>query len=127
MTCVFRIMKVTSWNVSRWPHLLCILTLFSCLQVRGHHIAKLDPLGISCVDFDDAPCTVGFQNVGEKNNSASCLIIYFTLCVLTFASLGFPLIVFISVMVSPVLTERAAERLRRNLWKSLKQHYIIKQ
>jgi hypothetical protein len=34
-------------------------------QVRGHHIAKLDPLGISCVNFDDAPVTVS-SNVGEN-------------------------------------------------------------
>ncbi|KAA8579206.1 hypothetical protein FQN60_000028, partial [Etheostoma spectabile] len=25
---------------------------------------QLDPMNISCVDFDDAPCTIGFQNVG---------------------------------------------------------------
>lgn len=37
-----------------------------CLQVRGHHVAKLDPLGISCVNFDDTPVTVGFHHVGEK-------------------------------------------------------------
>lgn len=40
-------------------HLCC------CFQVRGHHIAKLDPLGISCVNFDDAPVTVS-PNVGEN-------------------------------------------------------------
>ena len=40
-------------------HCLCY-----CFQVRGHHIAKLDPLGISCVNFDDAPVTVS-SNVGE--------------------------------------------------------------
>uniref|UniRef100_A0AAQ5X7M9 2-oxoglutarate dehydrogenase complex component E1 n=1 Tax=Amphiprion ocellaris TaxID=80972 RepID=A0AAQ5X7M9_AMPOC len=43
---------------------LAVQTLIRAYQVRGHHIAKLDPLDISCVDFDDAPCTVGFQNVG---------------------------------------------------------------
>ncbi|KAK7895456.1 hypothetical protein WMY93_020781 [Mugilogobius chulae] len=43
---------------------LAVHTLIRAYQVRGHHIAKLDPLGISCVDFDDAPCAVGFQNVG---------------------------------------------------------------
>ncbi|XP_015248814.1 PREDICTED: 2-oxoglutarate dehydrogenase, mitochondrial-like [Cyprinodon variegatus] len=43
---------------------LAVQSLIRAYQVRGHHIAKLDPLGISCVDFDDAPCTVGFQNVG---------------------------------------------------------------
>lgn len=39
--------------------------LCCCFQVRGHHIAKLDPLGISCVNFDDAPVTVS-SNVGEN-------------------------------------------------------------
>ncbi|XP_068429973.1 2-oxoglutarate dehydrogenase complex component E1 [Clinocottus analis] len=43
---------------------LAVQSLIRAYQVRGHHIAKLDPLGISCVDFDDAPCAVGFQNVG---------------------------------------------------------------
>ncbi|GLD74394.1 2-oxoglutarate dehydrogenase, mitochondrial isoform X1 [Lates japonicus] len=42
---------------------LAVQSLIRAYQVRGHHIAKLDPLDISCVDFDDAPCTVGFQNV----------------------------------------------------------------
>lgn len=32
----------------------------------GHHNANLDPLGISCVNFDEAPVTTGFQHVGEK-------------------------------------------------------------
>lgn len=32
----------------------------------GHHNAQLDPLGISCVNFDDAPVNTGFQDVGEK-------------------------------------------------------------
>ncbi|CAL8328061.1 unnamed protein product [Boreogadus saida] len=43
---------------------LAVQSLIRAYQVRGHHIAKLDPLEISCVDFDDAPCEVGFQNVG---------------------------------------------------------------
>ncbi|KAM4528570.1 2-oxoglutarate dehydrogenase complex component E1 isoform 3-T3 [Odontesthes bonariensis] len=43
---------------------LAVQSLIRAYQVRGHHISKLDPLGISCVDFDDAPCTVGIQNVG---------------------------------------------------------------
>ncbi|KAK1884565.1 2-oxoglutarate dehydrogenase mitochondrial [Dissostichus eleginoides] len=42
-------------------------SLIRAYQVRGHHIAKLDPLEISCVDFDDTPCTVGFQNVAVFN------------------------------------------------------------
>ncbi|KAG7277827.1 hypothetical protein CRUP_026128 [Coryphaenoides rupestris] len=44
---------------------LAVQSLIRAYQVRGHHMAKLDPLGISCVDFDDAPCKVGFQNVGS--------------------------------------------------------------
>lgn len=32
----------------------------------GHHNAQLDPLGISCVNFDDAPVNTGFQDVGEN-------------------------------------------------------------
>ncbi|KAL6096444.1 ogdh [Pungitius sinensis] len=43
---------------------LAVHSLIRAYQVRGHHVAKLDPLEISCVDFDDAPCAVGFQNVG---------------------------------------------------------------
>ncbi|KAG9332043.1 hypothetical protein JZ751_016230 [Albula glossodonta] len=46
---------------------LAVQSLIRAYQVRGHHIAKLDPLGISCVDFDDSPVTVGFHQVGEKN------------------------------------------------------------
>uniref|UniRef100_A0A3P8PXQ1 2-oxoglutarate dehydrogenase complex component E1 n=1 Tax=Astatotilapia calliptera TaxID=8154 RepID=A0A3P8PXQ1_ASTCA len=42
---------------------LAVHSLIRAYQVRGHHIAKLDPLDISCVDFDDAPCTIGFQNI----------------------------------------------------------------
>ncbi|KAI1905401.1 hypothetical protein AGOR_G00015800 [Albula goreensis] len=34
---------------------LAVQSLIRAYQVRGHHIAKLDPLGISCVDFDDSP------------------------------------------------------------------------
>ncbi|TNM92082.1 hypothetical protein fugu_019094 [Takifugu bimaculatus] len=43
---------------------LAVQSLVRAYQVRGHHIAKLDPLEISCVDFDDAPCAIGFQNIG---------------------------------------------------------------
>lgn len=45
------------------PLLTDLLVLL--FQVRGHHIAKLDPLGISCVNFDGAPVTVS-SNVGEN-------------------------------------------------------------
>ncbi|XP_031947738.1 2-oxoglutarate dehydrogenase, mitochondrial-like isoform X2 [Corvus hawaiiensis] len=44
---------------------LAVQSLIRAYQVRGHHIAKLDPLGISCVNFDDAPVTVS-PNVGEN-------------------------------------------------------------
>lgn len=37
-----------------------------CVQVMGHHNAHLDPLDISCVNFDDAPVNSGFQDVGEN-------------------------------------------------------------
>lgn len=47
-------------------HSIIWIVLLPCLQVRGHHVAKLDPLGISCVNFDDSPVTVGFHQVGEK-------------------------------------------------------------
>ncbi|XP_054612526.1 2-oxoglutarate dehydrogenase complex component E1-like isoform X2 [Dunckerocampus dactyliophorus] len=40
-------------------------TLIRAYQVRGHHIAKLDPLDISCVDLDDAPCSIGSHNLGS--------------------------------------------------------------
>uniref|UniRef100_A0A673SUX3 2-oxoglutarate dehydrogenase complex component E1 n=1 Tax=Suricata suricatta TaxID=37032 RepID=A0A673SUX3_SURSU len=44
---------------------LAVQSLIRAYQVRGHHIAKLDPLGISCVNFDGAPVTVS-SNVGEN-------------------------------------------------------------
>ncbi|XP_054895037.1 oxoglutarate (alpha-ketoglutarate) dehydrogenase a (lipoamide) isoform X3 [Poeciliopsis prolifica] len=34
---------------------LAVQTLIRAYQVLGHHNAHLDPLGISCVNFDDAP------------------------------------------------------------------------
>lgn len=46
--------------------MVSLWVLLPCSQVRGHQIAKLDPLGISCVNFDNAPVTVGFHQVGEK-------------------------------------------------------------
>uniref|UniRef100_A0A671YPL2 2-oxoglutarate dehydrogenase complex component E1 n=1 Tax=Sparus aurata TaxID=8175 RepID=A0A671YPL2_SPAAU len=46
---------------------LAVQSLIRAYQVRGHHIAKLDPLNISCVDFDDAPCTVGFYGLAESD------------------------------------------------------------
>lgn len=50
--------------VSLCPGLLWLL--LPCFQVMGHHNANLDPLGISCVNFDEAPVATGYQHVGEK-------------------------------------------------------------
>uniref|UniRef100_A0A4W6E122 2-oxoglutarate dehydrogenase complex component E1 n=1 Tax=Lates calcarifer TaxID=8187 RepID=A0A4W6E122_LATCA len=43
---------------------LAVQSLIRAYQVMGHHNALLDPLGISCVNFDDAPVNTGFQDVG---------------------------------------------------------------
>uniref|UniRef100_A0A665VD68 2-oxoglutarate dehydrogenase complex component E1 n=1 Tax=Echeneis naucrates TaxID=173247 RepID=A0A665VD68_ECHNA len=63
---------------------LAVQSLIRAYQVRGHHIAKLDPLDISCVDFDDAPCTIGFQNVGFYGLTESDLDKVFRLPTTTF-------------------------------------------
>uniref|UniRef100_A0A3Q3LF10 2-oxoglutarate dehydrogenase complex component E1 n=1 Tax=Mastacembelus armatus TaxID=205130 RepID=A0A3Q3LF10_9TELE len=63
---------------------LAVQSLIRAYQVRGHHIAKLDPLDISCVDFDDAPCAVGFQNVGFYGLAESDLDKVFRLPTTTF-------------------------------------------
>ncbi|XP_058473843.1 2-oxoglutarate dehydrogenase complex component E1-like [Solea solea] len=63
---------------------LAVQSLIRAYQVRGHHIAKLDPLEISCVDFDDAPCTVGLQNVGFYGLAESDLDKVFRLPTTTF-------------------------------------------
>uniref|UniRef100_A0A7N6FE69 2-oxoglutarate dehydrogenase complex component E1 n=1 Tax=Anabas testudineus TaxID=64144 RepID=A0A7N6FE69_ANATE len=63
---------------------LAVQSLIRAYQVRGHHIAKLDPLDISCVDFDDAPCAVGFQNVGFYGLTQSDLDKVFRLPTTTF-------------------------------------------
>ncbi|XP_008280042.1 2-oxoglutarate dehydrogenase, mitochondrial isoform X4 [Stegastes partitus] len=44
---------------------LAVQTLIRAYQVRGHHIAKLDPLDISCVDFDDCAPTELFCSMNE--------------------------------------------------------------
>ncbi|XP_067857423.1 2-oxoglutarate dehydrogenase complex component E1 isoform X4 [Heptranchias perlo] len=36
---------------------LAVQSLIRAYQVRGHHITKLDPLGINVVDFDESPFT----------------------------------------------------------------------
>ncbi|KAM6965290.1 oxoglutarate (alpha-ketoglutarate) dehydrogenase a (lipoamide) isoform 2-T2 [Aplochiton taeniatus] len=43
---------------------LAVQSLIRAYQVMGHHNASLDPLGISCVNFDDAPVNTGVQHVG---------------------------------------------------------------
>lgn len=73
--------------------------LCCCFQVRGHHIAKLDPLGISCVNFDDAPVTVS-SNVGEDpsaNANVNVILLFFT------PSLFFFSCPFVCVLPSPSL------------------------
>ncbi|XP_075996757.1 2-oxoglutarate dehydrogenase complex component E1-like isoform X2 [Genypterus blacodes] len=67
---------------------LAVQSLIRAYQVRGHHIAKLDPLEISCVDFDDAPCTVGFQNLGFHGLDESHLDEVFRLPTTTFIGGG---------------------------------------
>uniref|UniRef100_A0A673MQB5 2-oxoglutarate dehydrogenase complex component E1 n=1 Tax=Sinocyclocheilus rhinocerous TaxID=307959 RepID=A0A673MQB5_9TELE len=42
---------------------LAVQSLIRAYQVMGHHNASLDPLGISCVNFDEAPVATGFQHV----------------------------------------------------------------
>uniref|UniRef100_A0A8C7VSP0 2-oxoglutarate dehydrogenase complex component E1 n=1 Tax=Oncorhynchus mykiss TaxID=8022 RepID=A0A8C7VSP0_ONCMY len=42
---------------------LAVQSLIRAYQLNGHHNADLDPLGISCINFDDAPVPTGVQNV----------------------------------------------------------------
>ncbi|XP_068608625.1 2-oxoglutarate dehydrogenase complex component E1 [Brachionichthys hirsutus] len=63
---------------------LAVQSLIREYQVRGHHVAKLDPLGIGCVDLDDAPCAVGFQKVGSYGLSESDMDKMFRLPATTF-------------------------------------------
>uniref|UniRef100_A0A3P8Z901 2-oxoglutarate dehydrogenase complex component E1 n=1 Tax=Esox lucius TaxID=8010 RepID=A0A3P8Z901_ESOLU len=49
---------------------LAVQSLIRAYQVRGHHIAKLDPLNISVVNFDDAPVMLGMKKVGENRAPA---------------------------------------------------------
>lgn len=79
-----------------WSFIMVSLwVLLPCSQDRGHHIAKLDPLGISCVNFDNAPVTVGFHQVGEI-----CLLCAVCLCkhVLTQLCVLLPLLSVISLV-----------------------------
>ncbi|XP_077442221.1 2-oxoglutarate dehydrogenase complex component E1 isoform X2 [Vanacampus margaritifer] len=52
---------------------LAVHTLIRTYQVRGHHIAKLDPLEINCVDLDNAPCSIGSQKLGSYGLDHSAL------------------------------------------------------
>uniref|UniRef100_A0A2K5HBE2 2-oxoglutarate dehydrogenase complex component E1 n=1 Tax=Colobus angolensis palliatus TaxID=336983 RepID=A0A2K5HBE2_COLAP len=54
---------------------LAVQSLIRAYQVRGHHIAKLDPLGISCVNFDDAPVTVSSNFLPLSINCGPCLAV----------------------------------------------------
>lgn len=55
-----------------------LTNLCHCFQVRGHHVAKLDPLGISSVNFDDAPVIVGPPNVGEDSCTKFVTFFFFS-------------------------------------------------
>uniref|UniRef100_A0A8C2L615 2-oxoglutarate dehydrogenase complex component E1 n=1 Tax=Cyprinus carpio TaxID=7962 RepID=A0A8C2L615_CYPCA len=46
---------------------LAVQSLIRAYQVMGHHNANLDPLGISCVNFDESPVATGFQHVDLKH------------------------------------------------------------
>uniref|UniRef100_A0A8C7LEH4 2-oxoglutarate dehydrogenase complex component E1 n=1 Tax=Oncorhynchus kisutch TaxID=8019 RepID=A0A8C7LEH4_ONCKI len=50
---------------------LAVQSLVRAYQVRGHHIAKLDPLDIGVIDFDESPVMLGLKKVGEKCAPAS--------------------------------------------------------
>uniref|UniRef100_A0A674EJJ5 2-oxoglutarate dehydrogenase complex component E1 n=1 Tax=Salmo trutta TaxID=8032 RepID=A0A674EJJ5_SALTR len=43
---------------------LAVQSLVRAYQVRGHHIAKLDPLDIGVIDFDESPVMLGLKKVG---------------------------------------------------------------
>ncbi|XP_028313717.1 2-oxoglutarate dehydrogenase, mitochondrial isoform X3 [Gouania willdenowi] len=63
---------------------LAVQSLIRAYQVMGHHKASLDPLGISCVNFDEAPLNVGFQDVGFYGLQESDLDKVFRLPTTTF-------------------------------------------
>ncbi|XP_076876777.1 2-oxoglutarate dehydrogenase complex component E1 isoform X2 [Brachyhypopomus gauderio] len=63
---------------------LAVQTLIRAYQVRGHQVAKLNPLGISCVNFDHTPFTVGSQQGGFYGLSESDLDKVFRLPKTTF-------------------------------------------
>ncbi|KAM9801233.1 2-oxoglutarate dehydrogenase complex component E1 [Neosynchiropus ocellatus] len=67
---------------------LAVQSLIRAYQVRGHHVAKLDPLSISCVDFDDTPCSIGVQNIGHYGLTPADLDKVFRLPTTTFIGGG---------------------------------------
>ncbi|KAM8853110.1 2-oxoglutarate dehydrogenase complex component E1 [Synchiropus picturatus] len=67
---------------------LAVQSLIRAYQVRGHHVAKLDPLSISCVDFDDTPCSIGLQNIGHYGLTPADLDKVFRLPTTTFIGGG---------------------------------------
>ncbi|XP_067881985.1 2-oxoglutarate dehydrogenase complex component E1-like isoform X2 [Heterodontus francisci] len=52
---------------------LAVQSLIRAYQVRGHHVSKLDPLGINVVDFDESRSAlpVGPSCLGEMNFKAN--------------------------------------------------------
>uniref|UniRef100_A0A673Y8N1 2-oxoglutarate dehydrogenase complex component E1 n=1 Tax=Salmo trutta TaxID=8032 RepID=A0A673Y8N1_SALTR len=63
---------------------LAVQSLIRAYQLNGHHNAELDPLGISCINFDDAPVATGVQNVGFYGLDESDLDKVFRLPTTTF-------------------------------------------
>uniref|UniRef100_A0A8C2QAG8 2-oxoglutarate dehydrogenase complex component E1 n=1 Tax=Cyprinus carpio TaxID=7962 RepID=A0A8C2QAG8_CYPCA len=63
---------------------LAVQSLIRAYQVMGHHNANLDPLGISCVNFDESPVATGFQHVGFYGLDESDLDKVFRLPTTTF-------------------------------------------
>ncbi|KAI2661390.1 2-oxoglutarate dehydrogenase, mitochondrial [Labeo rohita] len=63
---------------------LAVQSLIRAYQVMGHHNANLDPLGISCVNFDESPVATGFQHVGFYGLEESDLDKVFRLPTTTF-------------------------------------------
>eukprot|EP00063_Salmo_salar_P020803 XP_013995638.1 PREDICTED: 2-oxoglutarate dehydrogenase, mitochondrial-like [Salmo salar] len=46
---------------------LAVQSLIRAYQVRGHHIAKLDPLDIGVIDFDESPVMLGLKKVDSES------------------------------------------------------------
>ncbi|KAJ7988277.1 hypothetical protein DPEC_G00321910 [Dallia pectoralis] len=63
---------------------LAVQSLVRAYQVRGHHIAKLDPLNLNVVGFDEAPVMVGMKQVAFYGLDESDLDQVFRLPTTTF-------------------------------------------